>query len=251
MKQLFLIIQLLCIWSCGSRYSEESNSDKNISRKPIDLEYVKTQLCYQNIFCKEDTIRCPDSIWTVQLKDTSLYLTQSYYGSGYGNGIWVNLIRLEKYSYSILDSIFWCNADDMFKPENIDYNDSLNWFCYIEEGGGTNHYSETKYLIRAENNQLTELISIPLYVSDMDPEVSPVTYTSLKTTEIEVTQQRIVLKARFEAGVEKNGKLKPLRIKEDVATFEYSDSSNSYIWKNSTNMTFKELWTGKNGYDWL
>ncbi len=251
MKKLSLILFLLFGWSCGTKNNSVNKTDSNVDKKPINIEFVKEQLCYQNIFNKGDSIRCPDSTWTIQLKDTSLYLTQSYYGSGYGNGIWVNLIKLETYSYKILDSLFWCNADDLYKPENIKYNDSLNWFDYVEEGGGTNHYSETKYLVRVENNRLIELISIPLYVSDMNPEVSPMTYTSLKTTPIEMTQKRIILKVRFEAGVVKNDKSKPSRTKDDIATFEYSDSSKSFIWIKSSNMDFKDIWTGKQMYDAL
>jgi len=251
MKHTLLILLLMVFCSCQCKKNAFDRSENYLDKKPIDMEYVKKQLCYQHVFDENDTIRCPDSIWFVQLKDPSLYLTQSYYGSGYGNGIWVNLIRLKQHSYSILDSLFWYNADDLFKPENIEYRDFLDCFSYVEEGGGSNHYSETKHFVRIEDNRFIELISIPQYVSDMDPEATPMTYTSLKTTEIEVTKKRMVLKAIVETGIEKNGKTIPLRTKEDRVTFDYSTTLKKFIWKHSTNMEFKELWTGKKMYNAL
>lgn len=251
MKHNLVVLLLLLLGSCQYKKNALDQPKNHLDKKPIDLEYVKKRLCYQAVFDENDTIRCPDSIWVIQLKNPSLYLTQSYYGSGYGNGIWVNLIQLKQYSYTILDSLFWYNADDLFKPENIEYTDSLNWFYYIEEGGGTNHYSETKHIVRIEGNKFIELISIPQYVSDMDPEVTPMTYTSLKTTEIEVTKKRIVLKAIIESGIEKNGKTTPLKTKEDRVTFDYSNSLKKFSWKSSTNMEFNELWTEKKMYNAL
>lgn len=244
LMQLFIIVLIMLIWSCGSK-NDTLKKVIHEAKQPIDIEFVKNQMCYNYIFFEEDTIRCPDSVWTVQLKDTSLFILQSYYGSGYGNGIYLHLIRLEQYSYTLLDSIFCYWADDLFTPSNILYNDSLDFFYYIDEGSGTNHHSKTKHLIRVEDNKFVELLSIPLYVSDIDFEAESPYCTSLATSEVEISKQKLVIRAEFEFNNLINDKFITTIRKVDIATFEYSELKKRYVWIKSTNKDFINFWTDK------
>lgn len=246
-KIKIIFVTILILISVESLWSQnKSNSLSN--NESIDIDYVKKMLCNQ-INTNFNNLERPDSIWITKIKNENLYLTQSYFGSG--NPILVNLFWVDSISYKIMDSLFYFWADDLFSPSNIIYNDTLNWFFYIEEGSGTNHYSETKQFIRIENNRFYNLIKLPKYVSDINPEENPLTYFSFETEEIKLSQKKIVIKAKFESGIIENGESKPHITKEDIATFEYSKSCKCFIWSKSTNNDFEKFWKGEIDYSSL
>lgn len=219
-------------------------------KKSISDELIRQELCNTYHLMPEDK-RCPDSVLTVQLGKSPIYITQSYYGPGYGNGIVLHLVRMEGDRYTPLDTLLLDWPDYVFTPTPIVYNDTMNWFVCSTYGSGTNHYSDTRCIVRVKEGHFNELFSFPLYVSDMNPEAEPMTYTSLETTETEFTQEQIILHTRFEAGKITEDQSQPDRILEDTAVFEYSDSCQRYLWKSSTSPVFRNLWLGKIMYDAL
>lgn len=248
MKYLNYILFFLSILISGEALWGQDSNVYCKRRDLLDIEYVKYKLLEQNS-TNFDNLNSPDSISIVKLEMENLFLTQSFYGSG--KHININLIWVDSISIKNLDTLYCFWADDLFSPFKIYYNDTLNWFTYIDEGSGTNHYSETNNFIRIENKRFNNLLSIQKYVSDINPEESPWTYTSLKTTEIVLTQKTIVVKARFESGRIEKDESNPIVIKEDIATFEFSDLCKCFNWSKSTNKEFEKFWKGEIDYSEL
>lgn len=248
---IFLLAGSL-FFSCDSKTITKSEiNDKHFNPKQpdsikVDIEYVKKSLCYQFLFNKGDTINCPDSIYTTQVQDSTLYLTQSFYGSG--NPILINLIRIHPHSFNISDSLINYWASDMYKPEHLSYDTIMDWFVYTDEGSGTNHFSLTKNIVRIENDRFIKIFSYPEYISDMNPDENPMTSTSLKTKVIEISKKKIIILSTFEKGYLNNKKIKVTRTSQDVTTFVYSDSCYCYKWLNSSKSRFKDYWNGKIDY---
>jgi hypothetical protein len=245
MKNRILILLFLQISLYNNFTFCQQNKSTNDRNDIAEIEHLKKHLCYQYLL-NDECIRCPDSIWTIKLKE-SLYLTQSFYGSGYGNGILLNLVHLEKTTIKILDSLFFNWDNDMIEPEKIKYFDSLNWYSYFELSGGTNYHSIDYNIITIEDKKFHTLLTIPKYSSVIDTEETPWTYNSIEVTEIKTTLEEIIFKAKFESGIIINDISKPLRTKEDIVEFEYSDTCKCFLWKKSTNYEFENFW--KENYD--
>ena len=65
------------------------NASKHTSiavTKDVNCQKLNGQLCRQNNSLESDMVRCPDSICVIRLKDPSLVLIHSLFGSGPGNG---------------------------------------------------------------------------------------------------------------------------------------------------------------------
>lgn len=219
--------------------------------KDVNCQKLNDQLCRQNNSLESDMVRCPDSICVIRLKDPSLVLIHSLFGSGPGNGNYLNLIRIKFDTSYFTDTLYWTNADDLYRMDKLIYDDSLDWFSFVEEGGGTNHYSETQFVIRIANDRFVELLNFPLFVSDVDPEVTPMTFNSVKSTLLTVAKDRIVMRSIFESGIIENEQAQSLFSKVDTVTFDYSISSQQFIWKSSTNADFQKIWIQGLDYQFL
>jgi len=122
----------------------------------------------------------------------------------------------------------------------------------LERGDGTNHFSETAHWIRIEDQRLNVLLTLPLYVSDINPESTPMQFQEFKLDVLEVSQTRIVVKAEMAYGIifEPEGDVEPdeedsieiTNHAEDIAVFVFDRSKKRFFWHSSSNPLFIPFW---------
>ena len=223
-----------------------NGTDKTITDNDT-IEDVKKQF----LFFEWDSIRPPDSIHVIKLELEGLYLRQSFYGTGYGNGILINLVEKKENEFNILDEILCYWEDYLFTPKKIEYDNNNDWFIYIDEGSGTGHYSEHTHIVRVFNNKLIELFHFPNYSSDIliEMDIQPQVWVSIKTNIDEANKKRIILNSVYEVGIinDKDESVANKQIK-DKSVFLFYDSCNCFIWQKSSNPKFEKVWKETDTY---
>jgi len=261
MRNLLLAMLLALLWGCVSLRNRVEISEIDDCRKDPIRELIAQALCerFPDIW---ETVRCPDSTHFYPLPDSLSLLSHSFFGSGYGNGMIVHLWDISGGTAEVFDSISLCIPNDIKPLPTLVFNDSLNWFVALERGDGTGHFSETAHYIRIEDRKLNVLLTLPLYVSDIDPESSLFSVYVLQVQVLEETQSKIIVKADVTRRVttswdEGEGEddadvfTEEIRHAEDVALFVYDESDKRFIWQSSSNALFVPFWADSIHYSFI
>lgn len=225
---------LLILTSCDK--NEKVNCDVS-NKKDFSFSNLKNVLatCNRN-FDINWSDKLSDSIRLVKLKNNK-FLLQNFNGDGC---IYIYLIRNNLFDFQILDSLFFYWGEYPYEPIKISYNDTFDWFDFVENGDGTNLYGRSNSLFRVVNDTILQIHSIHTYFSIINPEENPWTFVSFKSNKLFVSKEKIIYHAVYEDGIVINDSCITKRTLSDTLTYLYFDSCFCFV-NSKVNATFKKV----------
>ncbi len=221
---------IFIIYSCTTSSINKDTAEKAF----VSLDDVKRTLA------KSDEIP-RDSIHTVKLKETGLYITQSL---GRVDNM-IRLLKLHKDHYEILDSLRIYQEDDSFGFEKIGYDFKNDWFVTRDVGMGSSNLSLSRSLIRIKNNRFTTLFSYTKYFFAIDTETFPAIRETVETRELEMNKKQIILLTSYQIEYESSSGVHPEF--KDTVVFEFSKSQNCFVKKRFADAAMQKKWSADNG----